>query len=153
MNEIHWVRCVNYKGKRVEVEALEMIEKERELQVPFSSQLPAALCQALWSFTLYMCVLVYKRLKGTCVCFGVLFLCSAFLCPMALGCVNLPELQFPSPPLSKPVLCVPSTPRSPDQQCMSVIPFFQGSSFCTARSPLSENRRFICFVQFLLVYG
>lgn len=49
VNEIRWVGCVNCKEKRVEVEALEMIEKERELQEPLSSQLPAALCQALWS--------------------------------------------------------------------------------------------------------
>lgn len=31
MKEIGWVECANYKEKKVEVEALEMIEKECEL--------------------------------------------------------------------------------------------------------------------------
>ena len=77
MNEMGWVEYVNCNKKKAEVEALKTRGKKSKLWEPFSSQLPIALCQTLWSPALGMCFLVSSRGSGTLVCIWELSFCVA----------------------------------------------------------------------------
>lgn len=74
---------------------------------------------------------IQQRPEGTRVHFGGLFLCSSFLYTTASSCLSLPELQFLSALLSKPVFCL----QPPTLLSWSAVHLIRFPS-CRGRSPV-----------------